>query len=165
MNDFFRNPSFFSIGGVVGRLGYLLSGIKMALFTVLAFVPFTAGGDYGREGALFGALSSFLALTPVIFFGFHSVLKRIRDIRGTTENEIPAIVTTFILLAIPYFGLVPFLCLFLVEGAITGRGNILSRLEESLHSQGVYAEDSELTIIYPSTNSKRREAATDKKAS
>ena len=165
MNDLVKNSSFFCTGGVVGRLGYLLNGVKMSLLTTLAFAPVIAGGEYGFKGVLLGSLVSFAALVPVIFFGFHCVLKRLRDIRGTSENEIPAVVTTFIFLVIPYIGLVPFLCLFLVEGAVTGNGNILSRLEASLHSQSVYGESDGLDNVFHLRSPRRESECSRKEAS
>ena len=136
-----NNPNFFSIGGVIGRADYLLCGIKLVTLMSFAVIPLALGSNYGSRGSVVGGTLSFLLIIPIIFFGLHAVCKRIRDIRGTANDEVSAIVVTNIFLITPYLGLIPFFGLFLTEGSITGSGNIFSKFDKETYEVAISAQD------------------------
>ena len=130
MQDFQNNTEIFVKGGVIGRMDYFLNALKIFGLGMLAFIPVGLGSLLGSVGIILGGVITFVLFIPLFYFCYHNHFKRLRDIRGTTQNELVAIIIMCVLMIIPYVGIIPGLVLFFAEGKITGNGAGLEKLEE-----------------------------------
>ena len=120
--DPFRiNTQLFKFGGVMGRMDYFKNWLKA--FGLLFLVYFTAG----FIGGLTGSESTTATLTsiagifniPFLVVVCSISYRRLRDIRGTTENDMMFRVLVTVALLIPIVNLITDLVLLFTPGKIT----------------------------------------------
>ena len=129
MGNLNENPNLFKRGGVIGRMGYLKN--MVILFAVVAGI-FLFVGNYisntGTTGTGMSVLAMF-CLLGVTYLSYINSFKRLRDLRGTTHQEIPFQVALAVLMTIPYVSLIPVAVLLFAEGAVTGNSTVFANLE------------------------------------
>ncbi len=116
----------FVAGGVLGRMDYLISHFKLFGLGIIAAIPYIAGSFLGGAAATGGLALTALMCIGLAYGGYITMFKRLRDIRGTTENQISYQVGTVIAMCIPVVSFFASLGLFFIPGAVTGHGNPFS---------------------------------------
>ena len=120
--DLRSNPHLLKAHGVIGRRDYFINNLKLTCITLLAFSPYIyfelIGERYGH-GLTFETIAPFVCILPITYFAFQNSFKRLRDIRGTTENQFMANSIMVVTMAIPVVGFFINLALFSMKGKIT----------------------------------------------
>lgn len=129
------NTNLFRRGGVVGRKEYFKIMFIIFAVTILTFV-IMANSFFKSEVMEVGFMGiTLIILLGLSYFGLINSFKRLRDIRGTTYNEMPYQVGLAILLSVPYISLIPLAILIFAEGAVTGRGTAFARVERAFSNK------------------------------
>ena len=118
------NDGLFKSGGVIGRLDYFFANIKLTGFTLLACAPIVIGAImFGDKGKLIGTVMAAIGGFPIFVAYYYNMFKRLRDIRGSTENQVRYQTALVISMIIPVVSLISTLILFFMPGKITsGKG-------------------------------------------
>jgi uncharacterized membrane protein YhaH (DUF805 family) len=144
MSDLEVNTDFFSKGGVIGRMDYFVNCCLKAFgFQLLAVIPIALGASMGGAGVLLGGLVTAALVLPVIYFAIVNTCKRLRDIRGTTENENTWQIIAIVCMYIPFLGIIVVMLLLFMEGAITGNGKGTAGFEQKRSNLNTINESGE----------------------
>lgn len=119
-------PSVYKRGGVIGRKDYLKNMAIIFALALLAVVAF-GGVITTPNSASFLGLLAFVCFAGLAYLGYINAFKRLRDIRGTTENQLPYQLLLVVLFSIPYVSIIPLAILLLLEGAVTGNNQRFAR--------------------------------------
>ena len=132
MNNLSINSNLLQRGGIVGRMDYFKNMMILfaATMVIYAITFREAIKSETLEIAFLGGM--LVLLFAITYLGLINSYKRLRDLRGTTHNELPFQVGLTILMAIPYLSIIPLGILLFAEGAVTGHGSVFGRLEKSL---------------------------------
>lgn len=133
MTDELRiNNSLISGNGVINRTDYFVNSLKILGFIFLAFIPLFIGLIMGSAFSFIGGLITGVLCIPSIYLACLNHFKRVRDIRGTTENEPIILFGVFIGLCIPYLGAIVGLILLFKEGSVTGNAEKLDTISQNV---------------------------------
>lgn len=98
---------------------------------LLAMIPIGLGLMMRSEvTTALGFLVTVVAMLPLIYYGFHNNFKRIRDIRGTTKDEVIVIIGIHIAFTIPVLGTIVSFIVLLMPGKITDNGPGLDKIKD-----------------------------------
>lgn len=124
-----ENPSLLEFNGVINRMSYFInSAILIVCFGVSA-LPLLFG--------FLGAVISVPLMLGLCVVGFVNNMKRLRDVRGTDQDELRWGIGLFVALCVPYLNIIPNIALLFMEGAITGNGKGLETIETAIASAKV----------------------------
>lgn len=118
--------SLLELDGVIGRSHYFINSAILIATFIMSFIP-TA---ITRAGLII----TVPCCIGLFILGMANQFKRLRDVRGTTENQILFQVILTVFLVIPYINAIPNIFLLFMEGAVTGSGKGLGELEKSVNS-------------------------------
>jgi hypothetical protein len=132
MSELQNNPDLFAKDGVIGRMDYFINGFKVLGLGLLACIPFALGSLINPVTAVLGGLCTAACFIPVVYFAFLNHFKRLRDIRGKTQDETNYQIILCVVMIVPYVGVIASLALLFAEGVVTGNGKGLGHVEESI---------------------------------
>ena len=123
--------NLFLRGGVIGRMTYFRN-VAVILASYILIVVVTTLALFNSETVAEIILVASLAAAPMIYLMLINSFKRLRDIRGTTNKELPYQTVLGLWLMVPYISIIPLCLLVFTEGAITGHGHFFRDLEKSI---------------------------------
>jgi hypothetical protein len=122
--------NLFLRGGVIGRMAYFRN-VALILATYISIVLSTTLALFNSETVAEIILVAALTAAPMIYLVLINSFKRLRDIRGTTNNECRYQTALGACLMVPYLSILPLFFLVFTEGSITGNGSFFRNFEKS----------------------------------
>lgn len=135
-DQLFNNPAVFSRGGVVGRGNFVVNVILS--FTLLAALYWVVSDVYLAPGVGSAARNFVFQILFVVSFVYLvaiNVFKRVRDIRGTIENENPIFLAAVLLLFVPVVNILVLIFLASAKGAFMDKDFYYAQFEGAIRSK------------------------------
>lgn len=131
MEGLHLNKNYFTPGGVLGRWDFLKISILYAVvFTITGWTTIFVVATVNRSAATLIATVLFF-VGSYFYLTFINLYKRLRDIRGTTQNELVIKMIVTACLFLPVVGVLMKLWLIFMPGKITSMPENHNRDNES----------------------------------
>ena len=113
------NNKLISSGGVIGRLDFFFVMIKVIALVLLGLTPLIFDNVID---SVTGRAVLLLMVLPIWYITFINIFKRVRDIRGTTKDELVFKIGAVLIYCTPFLNTLFLLFLLFAKGKVTGQG-------------------------------------------
>jgi hypothetical protein len=118
MSNLRVNKDLFKFGGVIGRVNFALNYILVVALMLVFYFGMVVSNQH--HFLILALINFFAAFVPLVFH-YSNCFRRVRDIRGTLDNDFTSRLITFIFLLVPYLNIITLVALFLIPGKVTGK--------------------------------------------
>jgi uncharacterized membrane protein YhaH (DUF805 family) len=128
MNDMHlrEKNGLFQIDGVIGRLIYLRN--VLIIIGLSMVITYLLGGYETPDPAERMGIPGVIAFTFLTYLLLINSFKRLKDIRGTSKNQLLYNIALAVMFFIPYVSLFALLGLLFAKGSVTGKKGV-SKIE------------------------------------
>ena len=132
------DKSLISYKGVIDRITYFTNSlIYLAIMVIPLVVAMLLFASSSNALVVVGILVLLCTIVPLVVISFGNHYRRLRDIRGTRENEVIWFVAMTLLMLVPYLSFVLGILLVTIPGAITSnRASVLAPVSKAIGQGG-----------------------------